>query len=135
MLGPNRSHQKPRRGDIKTLSCQWGSIGLDGLEADPSNYPFADALAYGNLIDDVFRPHGRRAWYKGNTVETLAKRFQGFGDGATGVVFGYRGRVGHFFNVRNNNGTIEFLDFQKSGSAIMNSSELTGFKDFWVIKT
>jgi len=59
------------------------------------------------------------------------------GDGATGVVFGYRGsgKVGHFFNVVNKDGAIQFLDFQKSGSAVMSSGEVGAFKDLWFVNT
>ncbi len=51
------------------------------------------------------------------------------------LVAGGTGKVGHYFNVVNKNGKVEFLDFQKSGSAVMSSTEVNSFKELWLLKT
>jgi hypothetical protein len=59
------------------------------------------------------------------------------GAGSTAIVFGSRGpgQVGHFFNVVNKDGKIEFLDFQKSGSAVMSNTEVQNFQSLWFLNT
>jgi hypothetical protein len=47
-----------------------------------------------------------------------------------GIVFGNRGKVGHVFNVVNQNGIIHFIDGQSGGEAI-----LTGYLNFLFIST
>ncbi|WP_212002834.1 RHS repeat domain-containing protein [Chitinophaga sp. HK235] len=65
------------------------------------------------------------------TAEGVVGAMSKLEDGATGVVFGYRGpgRIGHYFNVTKQHGNVIFLDFQKSpGNWIQNTSTL--MKDY-----
>ncbi len=76
-------------------------------------------------------------WQMGMNMKSITTTMGGLGDGATGVIFGARpfGQVGHFFNVVNKGGTVQFLDFQKAGSAIMQESEVSKYYQLWFINT
>lgn len=54
------------------------------------------------------------------------------GDGARGIVFGYRGpnEAGHVFNVVNQNGVVRFLDGQTGAPATFH-----GYKSFHLLMT
>lgn len=77
------------------------------------------------------------SWSLNLKMGSITNTISDLGNGATGIVFGSRGanQIGHFFNVVNQNGTIRFLDFQKSGSAIMTTSEVSSFKSLWFLNT
>ena len=98
----------------------------------------ASALNHGvTSTNDVLKFFKVSSWSVGNNQLTVTTKMHNAGNGATGVIFGHRGngRVGHFFNVTNKNGKIQFLDFQKGGSAVMSPAELKGFKDLWFVNT
>jgi RHS repeat-associated protein len=122
------NHQK---GDMNCAGC--AEAGDATLKGNP-----ATALNHGvTTTDDVLKSFGKKAWSVNNTSTRIKQRMKDLGDGASGIVFGYRGPgdVGHYFNVVNKGGKVMFFDFQKKGSPIMKASELKEFKDLWMINT
>ncbi len=76
-------------------------------------------------------------WGQNNTIDTITEKLLSKGDGATAVVFGFRGVGvdGHYFNVVNKNGIIEFLDFQRAGTAVMKEADFSSYTDLWLLHT
>ncbi len=121
----------PLKGANNCAGCSMaGDATLKGFPASALNHGITST-------DDILKHFGRGAWSIGNSQASITNKMLKAGSGSTGIVFGSRGagRVGHYFNVVNKNGSVQFLDFQKSGSAIMRGSELRNFKEFWFINT
>lgn len=104
-----------------------GNATLNGFPASAINHGVTSTLTVAQEL--------KGTWQIGMNMESISAKMKGMGDGATGIVFGERpfGEVGHFFNVVNKGGTIQFLDFQKSGSAIMQISEVNKFYRLWFL--
>jgi filamentous hemagglutinin len=66
------------------------------------------------------------------TEEQISQQLLSAGNGARGIVFGYRGagNIGHVFNVVNQNGVIRFLDGQTGKPA-----QFGGFDSLHLLRT
>ncbi|WP_261387549.1 RHS repeat-associated core domain-containing protein [Chitinophaga pinensis] len=113
-----------KRGNLNCAGCTIaGDATLKGFPAS--------ALKHGKVYTkDFFKQFGGekgvQSYY---TAEGVVNAMSKLEDGATGVVFGYRGSgrdiIGHYFNVTKQHGNVIFLDFQKPvGNWIQNPSTL-----------
>jgi len=61
----------------------------------------------------------------------IAQQMQAAGPGARGIVYGSRANgTGHVFNVANQKGKVNFVDFQSGGAA-----SFEGFDTFLLLRT
>jgi hypothetical protein len=128
-IGGNRSIN-PTGGNMNCAGC--AIAGDATLNGNPSS-----AINHGVTSTDFLAAQFNGTWAKGQSSASITNTIQALGDGATGIVFGFRGpgQVGHFFNVVNRGGVAQFLDFQKNGSAVMSASETSDFQALWFLNT
>ena len=96
-------------------------------DASLKGYP-ASALNHGTTsLNKFMKWFGAERMEIYSSTKSIERVMTNLGDGATGVIFGKRpgDEVGHYFNVVNRGGTIQFLDFQKDvGTRILNPKTL-----------
>jgi filamentous hemagglutinin len=73
-----------------------------------------------------------RSFGPATTLDSISKTMREAGNGATGIVYGSRGKgqVGHVFNVVNQNGRIRYLDGQTGRRATTSD-----YRSFNLIRT
>jgi hypothetical protein len=104
-------------------------------------YGEVQALDHGVASTDVVAYWVGGEWEYDQTPSSIMRSIGGAGDGGKGVVFASRGSgpndIGHFFNVVNRDGVVQFLDFQRAGDPAMNLfADVYGeYVDWWFINT
>ncbi|NUF13660.1 hypothetical protein HUN21_17705 [Acinetobacter oleivorans] len=116
----------PLRGTNNCVNC---AVATDYTLA---GRPTSALLSRPTSIAYLERLYGRRFSYPVRNISIIEGRMEQAGNGARGIVFGFRGEdsVGHVFNVVNQNGTVRFLDGQTGGQA-----SLSGYINFQLLRT
>lgn len=110
-------------------------------DASLKGYP-AIALNHGTIrVKDFMAHFGIEKWLEFKQPKSIMYLMNKLEDGATGVIYGYRGKNidGHYFNVVKKNGMVLFIDFQAEvGERVLNPATIMkseGYKELLFFNT
>jgi RHS repeat-associated protein len=138
----------PKEIDLPDVNPLRGTDNCGGCtiagDATAKGYP-AVALNHDGMKLLDFMDHfgiGTMDWLKAKTPRAIEFVMKKLEDGATGVIYGFRGMddpVGHYFGVMKKDGMVLFIDYQpKLGERVLNPKTIMeefGFEELWYYNT
>lgn len=113
----------------RDMNCANAAIATDATLAGTPTSAVPGEVTHASVLQDYFGTKWSPATGQASSIEAS---MQGAGPGSRGIVFGQKTgeKIGHFFNVANQGGTVRFLDGQGGGLA-----KLKPYDTFFLLRT